>query len=411
MAHDSVSSDEDKGSSDSKDLKLKKRSKSSPIHDGNSGSSSTKQQQLTREVKVNLNELPSVGASKSGNINLSETSLSQDTSEGSAFSLNTVSNSVSGVSMSKSDSKSNDGTKTLSSSHVPNAAISGSVSSTNANLSAKPSTSSSFPISSESGGSATSESKTITVTSVTFPTSSTTSNISLTSANLSNMPLSTTITASGSVPSHGGAAATSQSSATVPSATYTTTTSSSSSSSSLLSSSSSESLLTSSVVSSISTIVSLPNPKGRATTSVNATNNTHTVTNTPHHLTQPSMTSALPSNSDKDKHHRSKIRRNGPRSSGNAGGPPSQGMDTDNGAEGTENHTSKEGVLTICEEKNLSSVERENTSSGKGHQSYSEDNKLNVQYTPNVSTQGHKTDTFHITGMDSALVEPIKRSR
>ncbi|XP_045624895.1 protein AF-10-like isoform X4 [Procambarus clarkii] len=121
----------------------------------------------------------------------------------------------------------------------------------------------------------------------------------------------------------------------------------------------------------------------------------------------------LPADADKDKEKQQernrKLRRNGPRTpSGN-----SNFGDTESNVSNDEAHSS-DLVLTICEEKNLSSVEKEsNKVPSKPLDSSDDGGTLNVQFTPNMSTLTSKpvTDPFTPTMADFASSEPAKRGR
>ena len=112
------------------------------------------------------------------------------------------------------------------------------------------------------------------------------------------------------------------------------------------------------------------------------------------------------SSSDPDKDKQRKLRRNGPRTpSGN-----SNFGDTESLISNEDAHSS-DLVLNICEEKNLSVTDKDSDKAlGKPQDSSDDGIKLNVQYTPNMSSQPSKT-TVDSFPSDFTSNESLKRGR
>lgn len=109
---------------------------------------------------------------------------------------------------------------------------------------------------------------------------------------------------------------------------------------------------------------------------------------------------------DKQQDRNRKLRRNGPRTpSGNSNFGDTESIVSNDEAQ------SNDLVLNICEEKNLSAEKESNKVPSKPLDSSDDGGSLNVQFTPNISSNKNVPDPFTPTSADFATSEPAKRGR
>ncbi|KAB7496052.1 Protein AF-10 [Armadillidium nasatum] len=394
VPHDTVSSDEDKASgssaSDSKDLKIKKRSssnKTSPIHDAS--------KHITREVKVNLGgDLPLVSSKPSLSSGSESTSKLSDSSGNMDFSVNVMQSNTVNV---KNESKFGSDKHQLSnSSSVPNVTTI-TTTTTSVTTSSKHSTNSVVTSLSDSKP-----------TSSTFPSSNSLSHtsiiagtsLSLTSTSSTILPTTSTAEASATI-SESGIGTTPVLSITLPSSVV---------SSSIPTPTNSNSAI-------VSSNVNLSSKLKITNSSTSSSGGHSSLITSGISQSTPSISVSLAGSStagdkEKQQQHQRKVRRNG--SNSNSRSPATVGTSED----GIDD-MKEAGALVICEERNLS-AEPDKLSYGKLQlqpQQMNEDSNpskyaggVGSQFSTHVSGHSLKVES-QTTSTDTVIGEPLKRGR